>query len=92
MPKKQQDLPAIEGEGVAPKKIPAVEKAADKYVEIRDKRMAMTEQEVTARAGLIEMMHEHKLTVYTYDDYKITMEPREKIKVRTVAPEPVDED
>lgn len=80
-------MPGIEGEGVATPRVPAVEKAADRYVEVRNKRMALTEQEVTARAGLIEMMRENKLTVYTYDDYRISMESKEKVKVKTVAPE-----
>ena len=85
MPKKQEDLPAIEGEGVAQKKVPSIEKAADKYVEIRDKRMDLTEKEIDSRAVLIAAMHEAGVTTYVYDDYKITLAPgKEKVKVRTV--------
>lgn len=78
------DLP-IEGEGVAPKKIPAVEKAASKYVGIRDERMALTKKEVDARAVLINAMHEANVAIYRFDDLEVKLKAgEEKVKVRTV--------
>ncbi len=85
MPEKNQDLPGVEGEGVSRKKVKAVEIAADNYCDIRDKRMAMTEKEVDAKAVLIDKMKQHGLTVYVYDDHRVEILPgKEKIKVRTV--------
>jgi hypothetical protein len=84
MPQRTEDLPGVEGEGVAQKKIPAVTKAANKYVEIRDRRMELTEQEVDAKAVLLNAMHENNLTIYRFDDYVVTMKPgKENVKVKT---------
>ena len=88
MPRKQEDLPAIEGEGVAPKKIKEIEIAAGDYVSIRDKRMALTEKEVLARQTLVELMRKHGLTNYRYDEEEVVLiEGEFKVKVRLVDPE-----
>lgn len=83
---KPQELPGVEGDGVSPqKKIPAIEKAADKYTTARDERMALTKKEVETRANLAAVMHENSLTRYVYDDLLVTCVPgKEKIKVKTI--------
>lgn len=77
MPKKQGELPGVE----APS-IPEIDDAADSYVALRDKRMALTEKEIDARAVLIAAMDKHKLTSYRYDDNVVTVEPSEKVHVK----------
>lgn len=85
MPPKQEDIPGVEGPGVSRPKVKEIDKAAAKYIGIRDDRMTLTEKEVEARATLSEVMHKHNLTRYIYDDQLVTVEPgKEKIKVRTV--------
>lgn len=85
MPQKNQELPGIEGEGVARPKIKAIDSAADKYIEIRDSRMALTEKEVAAKLKLAMLMRDHKLTEYVYDDHKVVLQPgKENVKVRTI--------
>lgn len=84
MAKKQEELP-IEGEGVSKPKIKAIDKAADKYVEVRDARMEMTEKEIAAKAVLLNAMHEAGLTEYQYGDMKVIVKPgKENVKVKNV--------
>jgi hypothetical protein len=97
---KQSDLPAIEGKGVAPIKIPAIDRLADKYIEMRDKRMAMTPEEVKAKQALIEALHKNEdkighdptgAIVYRYDTIVITLASgKEKLKVKDMSE--VDDD
>lgn len=92
---KQSDLPAIEGKGVAPVKIPAIDKLADKYIEIRDQRMAMTPEEVKAKQALIDALHKNEdkigldptgAIVYRYDTIVITLHAgKDKLKVKDMS-------
>lgn len=82
---KQNDLPAIEGEGVAPKKVRAIEVAADEYVEIRDTRMGWTKKEVAARTKLADLMKKHELKSYKFSDHEVVVIPGvDKIKVKAI--------
>ncbi len=40
----------------------------DRYVEVRDRRQALTPQEVAARQAIENMMGEHKLETYKTSD------------------------
>jgi hypothetical protein len=89
---KQDDLPAMEGPGIAPVKIPKVDKLARQYVEWRDQRISALEAEVEAKRKLIEALHFHadQITLpdgtiaYHYDDSLITLEPgKEKLQVKS---------
>lgn len=82
---KQEDLPAIEGEGVAPKRIKPIEVAADAYVDARDARMKLTEKEVEKRGKLIDLMKEHGLTKYRFGDEEVELKPgKDGVKVKKV--------
>ena len=63
---KQAELPGVER-----KKIKEIEDAAESYVALRDKRMAILTKEVEAKAALLDTMHKHKLTLYRLDDGRI---------------------
>ena len=82
MPKKQAELPGVEAPSIK-----AIDDAADEYVSVRDKRMALTEKEITARDVLANLMHKHKLESYRYDDRIVTIVPAEKVKVKTAKEE-----
>lgn len=56
------------GEGFDRKTIPEVEEAAQEYVKIRNKRMAMTENEVAAQAALDAALEKHRITKYFFVD------------------------
>lgn len=51
-------------EGTQRKAIPAIRKAAETYVEIRDERMEFTEREVEANEKLVQVMVKHDVTDY----------------------------
>lgn len=85
MPKPKQEEMPIEGEGVAPKRIKAIDVAADKYVEIRDTRMEWTEKECKARDNLVAKMKEHGLSMYRYGDHEVVLKEGDpKVKVKNV--------
>lgn len=93
-PKKQPDLPEMKGPGVEQPEIPEIEDAAEKYVEVRDRRMKLTEQECTVRGALSEVMHAHKGTLpqdqdgnsfYPFDGKRvILLNGKERIKVKEI--------
>lgn len=81
----------MEGTGVAPVRIPKVDKLARVYVQARDTRIESLNAEVNAKSALVEALHFHsaELTlpdgrlVYHYDDNVITLEPgKEKLSVK----------
>jgi UDP-N-acetylmuramyl pentapeptide synthase len=78
-----EDIPGIEGEGVSQKKIPAVTKAATRYLEVRDQRMALTEKEVDAKAVLLNAMEENGLTIYRFDDHCVEVTSKKNVKVKS---------
>ena len=78
--------------GTTQKAVPAIDRAAEDYVDIRDKRMKLTAKEVAAQATLVEAMQKHKLEAYrctsTDEPLDVTMVTKTKARVRG----PKDED
>lgn len=73
--------------GTEQKSIPEIERAAEHYVEVRDHRMELTEEEVEAKGALLAEMEKHKITTYRDDNavppLVIVVLPGEsKVKVR----------
>lgn len=62
--------------------IEAIEGAAEAYVEVRDKRMALTELEVKANEVLVEIMKKHGRKVYKYDGKTVKIQAETKIKAK----------
>lgn len=73
--------------GTVQKAIAEIDKAAEAYVDIRDKRMKLTVKEVEAQATLVAAMQKHKLEAYrclsTDEPLDVTMVNVTKAKVRT---------
>ncbi len=90
----EQSEIAINGVGVAPIKIPAIDKAARAYVSVRDDRMALTEKECAAKTKLVEVVHANEMAigrnpkgevVYRFDDLQVVLKGgKENVKVRSV--------
>lgn len=80
MPRQNQELPGVEGEGVSPVQIKAVDEAMENLLAARSKRMKFAEQEKESQAALVAMFHKHDLTCYTYDDTVYELVDIEKIK------------
>ena len=81
----------VEVPGTERVKIPELDEKIERYVKIRDSRMALTEQEIEARQALEKMMEKHKVETYMTSDgermaYLKTSEV--KAKVRLVNSEP----
>jgi len=92
----QAEIP-IEGKGVAPVKIPKIDKLARAYVEARDERIAALTTEIAAKGKLMEALHFHAEQIttpdgslmYHFDDQVITVESgKEKLKITTRETEP----
>lgn len=90
----------LEGKGVSPIRIKAIDRLAEAYVEERDKRLIQTPKEVAAKQKLIAALHEHESELkqpdgklaYRYDETVITLTPgKEKLKVQGVEKEEGDD-
>lgn len=78
-------------------KIKEIDKAAEEYVSVRDKRMNLTEKEVAAKQQLVNLMHAHADEIgrdaeggltYRYSDMLVTLKPKEEVlKVKHVSDE-----
>lgn len=68
MPNKTSELPGVEGEGVAPKRIKVLDDAIDEWREIVSKRTALSEKEKEAKERVNHIMHDKGLTIYLYTD------------------------
>lgn len=96
MPRKNQELPGLAGAGpgVEPLTIPEIDEHADEYVTLRDKRMKLLAQELTAKEELMKVMKSHKLKVYEYDDHIVEIVPTDetvKVKKKKASSEEEDE-
>lgn len=56
----QNDLPGVEGPGVAPIKIDEIDQLAEEYVKIRDKRCTISPKEIAAKQELIDAVKRHR--------------------------------
>jgi hypothetical protein len=75
----QQSLPGMEDAA-----IDDLENAARSYASVRDRRMALTKQEVDANALVLKMMKEYGKTTYRRDGieiYVVTTEEKAKVRV-----------
>jgi len=75
---RQKTLP-----GMADRKIQAIENRALSYVEVRDARMELSQQEVKEKKFLMELLHKHGIKKYKRGniDIELVVE-KEKIKVK----------
>lgn len=70
-----------------------LETLAENYVEKRDARMALTEEECDSRDVLIAAMKERKRKIYKHGDLTIeVLSGKDKVKVRKKDKEAVSED
>lgn len=74
---KEAHLPTMELQS-----IPELTEAAENYAEVRDKRIKLLAKELELKEKVGDLMKEHKLTSYRDDDLTITLETKEKIKVK----------
>jgi hypothetical protein len=67
--------------------IKPLEDLAAEYADIRDRRMALSAEEVQLRTRTIQLMHKHKRTEYRHDGIEILLVPGdETVKVKVKKP------
>ena len=64
-----------------------VENLADKYVEARDERMRLLEEEIACKAQLVQALKAAKLPAYKRGEYDIVLDSIDKVKVKIGAEE-----
>lgn len=69
-------------EGTAPPSIPAIDQAAETYIEVRDERAALSKQEAEAQTALEAVMRDNQLTRYEYDGKIVIASSTTKIAVK----------
>jgi hypothetical protein len=81
------DLPGMEERAIKP-----LEEIAAQYADIRDRRMALSEEEVALKTKAIQLMHKHKKTEYRHDGIEILLVTGdETVKVKVKKPEADDD-
>lgn len=88
---RQAEIPGTER-----KRVEELDHAAEAYVEARDKRMALSEDEHTAKEALIAAMRKSGLSVYRDEEadppLTVTLTPgKDQVKVTVGAPEADDD-
>lgn len=94
---KNIDLPGIEGPGVSPVKIKAIDAAAENYLSKHDRLMTAKKVVETATAKVVELVKanagkigtdKNGEIVYRYDGVIVSVQQgKDKLKVREVGPE-----
>jgi hypothetical protein len=94
MAKKQTEL-TIEGAGVAPVNVKAINDALDEYLPLKEKRCTITPKETAAKGKVVDAMHANmdKLSrngegamVYRYEDLLVTLKAgKEKLLTKSAS-------
>jgi hypothetical protein len=80
---KQADLPGMEDAAIQD-----LESLAEEYVDRRDKRMKLLEQEVELKNDLLKAMKRHRKDTYRHNGVSIEIVPEgEHVKVKVLKPE-----
>ena len=83
----QQHLPTME-----PPKLPVIDRAAQKYAEARDERMAAGKVEKELKEELLALMEEQGLPEYVNGDVWVKVESKRNVKVRIGGAEPEEDE
>jgi hypothetical protein len=87
---KSQALPGLEDHAIKP-----LEDVAEKYAEIRDQRMELTQSEHELKALALKLMAKYDKTIYRHNGVEITVVPGEddvKVRVKKPGDDAADED
>lgn len=88
---KAQDLPGVEGEGVAPIKDKKLEQLGDEFIEIRDKKAELATELTGIETKILDRMREKGIEVFRFGDQEMKLKPgKTHVKVKTIKSEPED--
>lgn len=60
---KHEELPQMEGPGVSPKRIKALDDKITAYLEVRDQRIELTPREVELKQAVVTLMHANEAVI-----------------------------
>lgn len=98
MPKKQEELPGVEGPGVSQPKFKDLDRLGDKFITLRDEKAELATKLTKVEGDIIDCMTGHGLTTYKFSDQVMLINPgKTHVKIKTVKvrgeePEPDEED
>lgn len=79
---KQPDLPGTEDRAIKP-----LEEIAAAYADVRDRRMALNQEEHDLKISALKLMHKYDKTIYKRDGIEIRIvESDEDVKVKVSKP------
>ncbi len=82
---KSEDLPGIEGEGVAPPRYKDIDRLADKFIDVRDQKAELATQLTKIEGQIAEAMADHGIAKYKFSDQEVILKTgKTHIKVRTI--------
>lgn len=85
MAPKAQDLPHMEGPGVALPKYKDLDKLGDKFIDIRDQKATLATKLGDTEKRIIELMRDKGLEVYRFGDQEMKIvETKLHVKVKAV--------
>lgn len=84
---RNEELPGVEGPGVSPVKVKALDEAFDELLGARKRRMDWGKKEKDAQSRVLELMKKHEVEVYYYDET-----PYEIVDIEKVRRKPKDEE
>lgn len=88
---RQQELPGTEDRAIKP-----LEDVAAAYADVRDRRMALNQEEHELKVHALKLMHKYEKTIYRRNGIEIRIvESDEDVKVKVLKPgddEPADDD
>lgn len=77
-PQRQGDLPGMEDREIA-----EIERAAERYAGIRDRRIALNAEEHQLKLDLLGLMKQHKRETYVHDGIEVrVVHEKENVKVK----------
>ncbi len=76
------DLPAMDGEGVATVKLKRMDDAFDELIGARNNRMRWAKKEKESQAVLIHLFHKHNLAMYVFDDRCYILDGKEMVRLK----------
>jgi len=85
MAKEKTEAPARPKQGrlISDPVVEEIEDAAEYYVEVRNNRMRLTEQEVTARDALASVLRKHRRTTYSGQKWLVELTNKVGVKVKS---------
>lgn len=83
-----EDLPGVEGPGVAPVKVKKLDVLGEKFITARDEKALLAEDMTVIEKQMAEVMAENNITRYRFSDQEMFLKPgKTHVKIKTVKSE-----